>query len=626
MPRIISRIAKIDESELIMLKKRIDIATAVIVFCIAILTARLWFLQIHQGDKYGRLSENNRIRMQEIAAPRGNILDRNGKIIITNRPCFNVVWLQEDAPNPDAVIKEMAHILGKDISVILDRIRTAVDRPRHMPVRLAEDIDWKTLVFIENHRFELPGIRIEVLPRRDYLFGDLASHLIGYLGEVNEKELQSKRQQNYRQGDQIGKMGLEKLYEHILRGEKGNRYVEVDVRGFEQRQVKLQASLPGSDIQLTIDSDLQDAAEQAMADKAGAVVAMEVDTGKILAMASTPPLPLQEFIGGISSTAWRKLINNPLHPLLNKAIQGQYPPASTYKIVTALAALSEGMVTQDTVFYCSGSTTFGNRKYGCWKKGGHGPVNLHRALAESCDVYFYLAGQRVGVDKLALYAKSLGLGSKTGIELENEKAGLVPSTDWKIKNRREPWQEGETLSVSIGQGFNLATPLQICRMTAAAVNGGILQQPQLIESIKDSNGNTIQQFSPIEVGRVLGTPEHLELIRNGLIAAVNDKHGTAKKSKLKKITVGGKTGTAQVIRLSKGKSPLEEEIPYKYRDHAWFTCFAPAEDPEIAVTVLVAHGGHGGSAAAPIAKKVLMRYFDIQSKQQQTESIPFESD
>lgn len=607
-------INKIDAVELKTLKKRIDIATVVIIFFIAILIVRLWFLQIHSGSDYVRLSESNRVRMQYINAPRGNIMDRKARTIITNRPCFNVIWVREDAPNPGSVIKKLSKILDEDISTILGKIRTGADFPRYMPIRLKEDIDWETLVYIENNHFNLPGVGIEVVPRRDYLFNDLGAHLIGYLGEINPKELENLQFESYQGGDQIGKMGLEKLQEKHLKGEKGQNYLEVDVHGFQQKQLKVQKPLPGNDLQLTIDIDLQQKAEESMKGKAGSIVAMEVNTGKLLILASTPPLHLREFVGGISTKSWQALLNNPMKPLVNKSIQGQYPPGSTYKIVTALAALSEEVVTPDTIFYCAGYLSFGNRKYGCWKKGGHGATNLHKALAESCDVYFYQVSQKLGVDTLALYASGLGLGKKTGIILEHEKKGLVPTSAWKLQRYNEAWQEGETLSVSIGQGYNLATPLQVCRMTAATVNGGILYQPQLIEAINDPDGKTVQGFSPIIDGEILGTKESLQLINNALVSAVNDKRGTGKKARLKNILVGGKTGTAQVVHLSQFKDVPDEEIPYKYRDHAWFTCFAPAENPKIAITVLVEHGGHGGSAAAPIAQKILKQYFELQNE------------
>ena len=609
MSRFLTSIHKIDEAELNTLKRRIDIATAVAIFFIAILVVRLWYLQIQRGDDYAQLSESNRIRAQDLNAPRGNILDRKGRIIVTNRPCFNIVWVREDAPNPDAVLKKLSRILHEDISVILERIRSSADHPRYMPFRLKEDIDWRTLVYIENHRLDLPGVRIEVLPNREYRHGNLASHLIGYLGRINQKELDKHADTNYAPGDKLGKQGIEKLHEKHLRGEKGRKYLEVDVHGLEQKLIRTREPLPGDDLQLTIDIDLQKTAESAMGDKAGAVVVMDVNSGKLLGLASTPPMQLEEFVGGISTKAWKSMLNNPKHPLINKAIQGQYPPGSTYKIVTALAGLSEGAVTPETIIYCNGSYSFGNRKYGCWKKNGHGPVNLRRALKESCDVYFYQLGQKLGVETLAHYARNLGLGSKTGITLENEKSGLTPTDAWKRKRHKESWQEGETLSVAIGQGFNLATPLQICRMTAAIANGGTLFRPQLLEAITDPDGKKIQHFAPIIDGHALGKPEQLELIRDALTAVVNEQHGTGGAARLKNISVGGKTGTAQVVHLSRYKDAKEEDIPYKYRDHAWFTAFAPTENPEIAVTVLLEHGGHGGSAAGPVAKKVMEQYF-----------------
>ncbi len=612
MPKIrraVEKIRKIDEEELLILKKRVEIATAVIIFFIALLISRLWFLQIKKGDEYAELSENNRIRIQQIQAPRGNILDRFGRIIITNRPCFNLVWTKEDAPNPDEVIKRLSQILNEDISTLLDHIREASDQPKYMPILLKEDIDWKTLVYIENHHFQLPGVRIEAAPSRDYLYGNMASHLVGYLGQISKEELQNLKDKKYQGGDPIGKMGIEKVFEKELRGEKGFRYLEVDVLGFEQQILQKQDPLPGNDLQLTIDTDLQQTAEKAMEGLGGAVVAMDVNSGNLLALASAPPMHLEEFVGGISTKVWEEHLNDPLHPLIDKTILGQYPPGSTYKIITALAGLSEKIITPQTVFYCNGGLNIYNRRYGCWKRTGHGAITLQRALAESCDVYFYQVGQKVGVDRLAAYAQSLGLGQKTGIDLEHEKTGLTPTSAWKKKAKKEAWQDGETISVSIGQGFNLATPLQICRMTAALVNGGTLYKPQIIDTIMSPEGVTIKKIQPEPVGKVLGSANDRNLIIRGLIDAVNAKHGTAGSAKMESIVVGGKTGTAQVVRMSKFKSLPESQLPRKYKDHAWFTCFAPAEKPEIAVTVLVEHSGHGGSVAAPIAKKVLEEYF-----------------
>jgi penicillin-binding protein 2 len=618
--QVFTKIRKIDADELNQLKKRTDAATLIIIFFIAVIITRLWFLQIHNGSKYSEKADNNRVRKLDVIAPRGNIMDAEGRTIITNRPSFNIVWVKEDSPDPDEIIKKLSLILDEDIADLLKKVRESTDNPRHIPILLKEDIDWKTLVYIENNHYDLPGVRIEVLPRRNYLFEDFGSHMIGYTGEINQEELDAWQRRNYQGGDQIGKRGFEKLYEDELRGEKGTMYMEVDAHGFEQRQLKGKEPLPGNDLQLTIDLDLQLEAENAMADKAGAVIAMDVNSGRILAFASAPPVHLEDFVGGISTKNWQALLNNIKRPLVHKTIQGQYPPGSTYKIITALVGLSKGVINANTVFYCSGSMAFGNRRYGCWKQGGHGPVNLHRALAESCDVYFYQVGIRVGVDSLAEYANRMGLGQKTGIEFEYEKSGLIPTSNWKKLAKGERWQEGETLSIAIGQGFNLVTPLQVCQMTAALANGGILYKPFLVEKIFDPEGLVVKEFAPTVEVELVGMDKFLRLIRDGLVGAVNDKHGTGGEARLKDIKVGGKTGTAQVVAMEKFKEVDEEDVAYKHRDHAWFTSFAPAENPEIAVTVLVEHGGHGGSAAAPVAKKVLEKYF-AKKNELQTEDV-----
>ncbi len=607
--RVISKIRKFDEAELKALKNRINVAMGVILFFISILLLRLWFLQILRGPEYLKLSENNRIRLEWIRAPRGNILDCKNRPLISNRPYFNITWTKEDSANPDKIIREMAQILKVDTSEILKRIREAADYPRHVPILLKEDVDWPTLVYIENHQYDLPGIHVEALPSRKYAFDNLASHLVGYLGGINKSELKKYPPGTYQPSDQIGKLGLEKLYENILRGEKGRRYIEVDVHGFEQREIMEQEALPGEDLKLTIDIDLQKTAQAALAGKAGAVVVMDVRNGRLLTLASSPPLQLREFIGGISTKNWQLMLNDPLHPFINKSIQGQYPPGSTYKIVTALAGLSEKVITPETTFNCNGSIKLYGRRYHCWKRSGHGGVNLKKALRESCDVYFYQVGLKVGVDNLAKYAQSLGLGHKTGLKMAHEKSGLTPTKAWKLRKYKQAWQEGETMSVAIGQGFNLVTPLQICQMTATLANGGTRYRPQLIAEIIDESGEVKKPFKAIVDGHALGSAKSLAYIRAGLVAAVNEKHGTGGVAKLDSILVGGKTGTAQVVKLAQYRHIAPDDIPYKYRDHAWFTSFAPADKPEIAITVLVEHGRHGGSGAAPIAKAILQEYF-----------------
>ncbi len=600
-----------DEGRLDILKRRIIFVSLIVVVFVALIFTRLWYLQIHKGAEYRDRADNNRVRVTEIAAPRGNILDCKGREMVTNRPSFNVVLVREDSHDIDTLIKKLAQALDLDIATLWEKLREAEGKPRHLPVRLVEDVDWATLAYVENHNHEFPGIRIETTPARVYHFGNVAAHAIGYLGEISKKELEERDSRIYSGGDLIGKMGLERLREKDLRGEKGSRSSEVDSRGFEQQLLKRVDPLPGNDIQLTLDAELQGVAEKLMEDdgKSGAVVAMEVKTGRMLVLASTPVLPLDQFVGGISHKNWDALLANPKHPLINKVVQAMYPPGSTYKMVVAMAGLATGVITPESVFYCPGHYSFGNRRYHCWKRSGHGAVDLKRAISESCDVYFYQVGLRTGVDNIAKMARKFGLGAETGIEMEHEKAGIVPTKDWKYEKYNKKWQDGETLSIAIGQGFDLATPLQICSMTATIANGGTLYKPQLIEKIIDPDGHVISEFKPVVNYQLGGERIFLQKIREGMKEVVHGRRGTARQVRIDGVTIAGKTGTAQVVRLKQYKHLKEEDIPYKYRDHAWFTCFAPAEDPEIAVTVLVEHGLHGGSDAGPVAKAIIAEYF-----------------
>jgi penicillin-binding protein 2 len=618
----VTRLPQRDESDLSGLKKKALYSFVIIIFFFALAITRLWFLQVQQGDYYNLLADSNRVRSIEIAAPRGNIYDRKGREIVTNRPSFNVVWIRENNKINDEWLKRLTQLLKVDATTLLEKIRKMAGGPGHIPVRLAEDIDWETVARIENNRMYLPDIKIEVVPLRIYHYGNLASHLIGYMGEINKGELDKADKTLYKGSDLIGKMGLERLRETDLRGEKGHDNMEVNALGFEQENLKGDEPLPGKDMYLTLDVELQKIAEQEMAvkNRAGAVVAMEANTGRLLAVASAPELNLEEFVGGISQKAWQGMLDNPLHPLINKVIQGQYPPGSTYKPITAFAGLAEGVITPETTFFCPGSMQFANRTYRCWKKGGHGTVSLKRALGESCDVYFYNVGLKLGVDRLAKYAKMFGLGEKTGVEMEYEKPGIAPSSEWKRKRYNAKWHEGETLSVAIGQGYNLTTPLQVGMMTMVIANGGTLYKPSVVEQIIDPNGKQVSAFKPEVLSMLQGQGKNLKLVREGMVEAVNSKRGTGREAQIDSshgIIVGGKTGTAQVVRLAQYIHLKEDDIPYKYRDHAWFTCFAPASNPEIVVTVLVEHGLHGGSASAPIASKILNRYFEDKFKEQE---------
>jgi len=607
----VQEIEERDDAALDQLKKRLLAAAVVVLFFFLVIILRLWFLQITSGEEYEKRAYGNRVRIRQLAPPRGHILDRFGREIVTNRPSFNVALIQEDSHDLSDVLERLAPILDMEVSELWAKVREASGTPRYVPVLLKEDIDWKTLAYLENHNHEFSGIRTEVQPVRVYHYDDLAANVIGYLGSISKKELAASDRDVYSGGDIIGKRGLEKMREPDLRGEKGHSYTEVDSKGFEQQMLKTEEPLPGREIRLTLDVDLQQIAESYMdaGDKSGAVVAMEVNTGRVLVAVSAPTIHIKDFVGGISIKKWQALLDNSKHPLINKVVQGTYPPGSTYKMVTALAGLAKGVIDEDTVFYCPGRYSFGNRTYRCWKHSGHGPVNLEKAIAESCDVYFYQVGLKVGVDGLAEYAKKLGLGKRSGIEMEYEKSGLAPTKKWKLKNRKSKWQEGETLSIAIGQGFNLTTPLQICLMTATLANGGTVYRPQLVEQVVGPEGNIIESFTPEITSEIKGVDRYIKLIKHGMEQVVQGKRGTARRVAIEGLRIAGKTGTAQVVKIAQYRHLKEEDIPYKYRDHAWFTCFAPADNPEIAVTVLVEHGLHGGSAAGPIARAVLKQYF-----------------
>ncbi|WP_419175636.1 penicillin-binding protein 2 [Desulfosediminicola sp.] len=601
-----------DEEAVDLLRRRLLGGIAVIIPFFSIIISRLWSLQILHGDDYKEHAYSNRVRVQEIAAPRGHILDRKGREIVTNRPSFNVVLMREDSHDIEDVLKHLAPVLKEDISLLWERIRKSSGVPRYLPITLKEDIDWQTLAYIENHNQEFPGIRIEVKPVRVYEYGNLASNTIGYLGVISKAELEKSDQEIYSGTDLVGKQGLEKLREADLRGGKGHRYIEVDARGFERKQLKQIDPLPGNQIYLTIDAELQKVAENLMDrdERAGAVVAMEVKTGRLLVLATTPSIVLDQFIGGISHKNWNALRDNPQHPLLNKIVQANYPPGSTYKMVIGLAGLAKGLVDRETKIYCPGHYSLGNKTYRCWKHSGHGSVNLEEALEQSCDVYFYQLGQWLGVDTIAEYAKKFGLGEKTGVEMEHEKSGLVPTKNWKRQRYGERWHDGETVIVAIGQGYNLATPIQLTVMTAALAANGKRMQPQLIEKVVDPSGEVTDTFEPIVVADEKFDSRFMDIIHQGMVDVVHGRKGTARKIAIDGLTIAGKTGTSQVVRVAKYRGLKDDDIPYNYRDHALFTCYAPADDPEIALTVIVEHGLGGSSTAAPIAKVVLEKYFE----------------
>jgi penicillin-binding protein 2 len=574
----------------------------------AVLLVRLMYLQVIRGDEYHLLSLNNRIRLQSIDPPRGLIYDRNGHVLVENRPSFDVDITLKDAGKVEETVKKVAQHLAVPYEELLQKLTTSKGISAYRPILLKQDIGRNALASIEAHKYDLPGISVNVKLRRHYLNVQDAAHLIGYLSEISPDELAGKKYPGRRRGDFIGKFGAEKAYENYLRGTRGGRQVEVNANGQVVRILKTVDAKPGHDIYLTIDQALQEKAESLLRGVAGAAVAMEPDSGRILALASSPSFDQNYFAIGMSHDQWDTLISNPFRPMENKAIQGEYPPGSTYKIITAMAGLEEGVIDENTEVFCPGHYRFGNRIYRCWKKGGHGQVEILKAITESCDVYFYKVGELLGVDRLAWYAKASGLGFPTGINLDKEAKGLIPTADWKKRRIGVPWQRGETLSVAIGQGFNLATPLQMVGMTAAIANGGTRYKPIIMEAIKTTDGRLLHQSQPQVIGKVPISEPTLGLLKTGLWAVVNSDHGTARGSRLADIEMSGKTGTSQVISRKKDDSRPEEERPAHLRPHAWFVAYAPSGAPKIAVAVLIEHGEHGSSAAAPVARELIKTY------------------
>lgn len=593
-------------------KQRIFITNVIVVLVFFTLAVRLWYLQVKENEHYNELSLNNSTRLVKSPAPRGVIYDRLGIKIAENRPGFDLYLVPEDVKDwvkTKAMLKELVEI---DDETIEEKLKKSKGRPPFQAITLKEDLSWEETVRVESYKYEMPGIILDVAPKRSYIFGETTAHLIGYLGEISEKELKDREGGpiRYSQGDLIGKYGLEKSFEEELKGLDGGKDVEVDALGRKIKVVKYAPSYPGNNMKLTIDIKTQVAAWAALNGKVGAAVAMDPKTGKVLAMVSTPTFDPNALSTGVSKDEWKELIENPLNILNNRAIQGQYPPASTYKPIHAAAALEEKVITPSTMILSGPAFRFAGRDYRDWKEKGHGIINVHRAIVESSDTFFYQVGLKLGIDRLADYTKKFGFGTKTGIELLNEKSGLVPSSEWKQKAYGVKWYEGETISVSVGQGYMLTTPLQLLGAYAAIANGGTLYKPQLIEEIKTPDGRELRKYTgPEENGHLDISEATMAVVRDGLRGVVHDDGGTAHFLKATNLKIAGKTGTAQVSRLIK-RTKNVESIAYKHRDHAWFAGFAPYDDPQIAVVVIVEHGGFGASAAAPVARELFKAYLE----------------
>ncbi len=575
--------------------KRITAALYIVFFLFGIFVFRLWDLQVLKGADYKKIDEQNRLRVLDISAPRGIIYDRNGIALVRNILAFDITALREDVPRDSQRLVALGSLLDLKPDSIEEKLGNGSSMP-FKPVVLKRDVSFKDVARVDARRMDFPGIQTDVVVSREYLYGKAASHVIGYLGRLSIDQMRSPDYRDVPQESFIGQFGIEKVYDPYLRGVAGKKIIEVNAIGRIIKVVRIQQPVKGDDIQLTVDINLQSEAEQSLAGKTGAIVALDPNNGEILALASSPSFDPNVFSRGVDVRKWKRLLRDPKKPLLNRAIQSQYPPGSTFKIISAIAALEEGLVIQDTDYYCNGSIFFG-RTFRCWKYAGHATVRLQKAIVESCDVYFYEIGKKIDIDRLAQYAFGFGLGRPTGLELEGEVAGIVPTSGWKMEKKGEKWFTGETLNTVIGQGYLSATPIQMARLIAAVVNGGRLYRPHILKV----TGGKIEPESVVYI-----KPENIELIKKALIGVVEEKDGTGSMASSEIVEVGGKTGTTQVV----GGVMKGTDIPEKYRDHAWFVAYAPAINPEIALAVFIEHGGHGSTGAAPLAKRIIEKYYE----------------
>lgn len=606
------------------LQDRFRFFNLAVVIGVFILISRLFYLQVISGTQMRQFAEENRIKRVKVAAPRGMVFDRNGVLLLDNRPAFDLEiipqYLASSKQGPETI-----KLLGRLVKMPPEEIKKIVDKakgqPSFIPLKIKTDLSREEVSLVEAWKMDMPGVQIQQEIKRTNTQGDVAAHLLGYIGQVSAVELPLLQKQGlkYKLGDDIGKFGIEQKLEPILRGKDGEKLVEVDAMG--RLKLKLaggrmlsqaveKPAIPGRNLTLTIDQTLQTVATQAFGDKIGGAVAIDPSNGEILAMISRPSFDPTEFSRGIPTQLWQSLIKNENRPLGDKTIQDHYPPGSVFKIVTAIAGLQEGVIDENTKILCTGGIQVGNRVHHCWKKGGHGLVDIHDAIVKSCDVFFYRTAQKLkSVDQIAEWALHMGLGRKTGIPLSREVPGLIPTEAWKRARFNQPWTGGETLSVAIGQGAVLTTVLQLANTYATIANGGTQYRPSFVKRIASIDKKISEDFKPEVIDRTLLSPKTYSIIKKGLWGVVNEESGTMFRYRLPEMDFAGKTGTAQVISISKDKIYDRcESMKFKDRHHALFAGFAPVENPKIAVAVIVEHGCHGNSGAGSVAKEIVKAY------------------
>jgi penicillin-binding protein 2 len=574
---------------------RLTVISYTIVGLMALLLLGFWKLQIIHSDLYAQLAERNRVRSIPIIAPRGAMMDRYGRVIVDNYPSFSVLLLRDDPQQVERLLPQIADGLNVTVDDLKQQIDAATALPHFQPIVVKPEATPGDIAFIESHRADIPVLEMLMVHRRRYPRGGFMAHVSGYVGEVSEDQIEESGGR-YRPGDIVGKAGLERQYNDHLMGIDGMRRSVVNSIGREVGRLEQTDAVPGKPIRLTIDYDLQLIAEEALVGKRGAVVAIDPKNGEVLAMASQPSYDPNDFAIRISKDEWQGLNEDPERPLLDRAIQAQLAPGSVFKILMATAMLESKAIPADYHVYCPGSAEFYGRVFHDWDKKGHGDVNLHAAIVHSCDVFFYNVGKQLGIDRISFYGGNLGLGHKTGIDLPGEEPGIMPSEAWKERVFHQKWYPGETISVAIGQGAIAVTPVQLAYMIGGIITGGRFHQPHLLLS----DQATPEIDFPISDATV-------DTVTGGMYGVVNEPGGTASASKLPGIELCGKTGSAQVIS-NQGLARVGKHVDL--RDNAWFVGFAPRQNPEIVVAVLVQGGEHGASAAAPIAKNVVKAYYD----------------
>ena len=573
---------------------RLTVISYTIVGLMALLLLGFWKLQIINSDRYAQLAERNRVRSIPIIAPRGAMLDRYGRVIVDNYPSFSVLLLRDDPVQLDHLLPQIADGLNLTLDDVQQQLEAAKTLPHFQPIVIKPEATPGDIAFIESHRADIPLLEMLMVHRRRYPRGGFMAHVSGYVGEVSADQIEENSR--YRPGDIVGKAGLERQYNEQLMGVDGMRRSIVNSVGREVGRLEQTDAVPGKPIRLTIDYDLQLVAEESLVGKKGAVVALDPKTGEVLAMASQPSYDPNDFAVSISKDEWQSLNEDPERPLLDRAIQAQLAPGSIFKILMATAMLESKAIPADYHVFCPGSAEFYGRVFHDWKKEGHGNVDLHDAIVHSCDVFFYNVGKQLGIDKISFYGANLGLGRKTGIDLPGEEPGLMPSEAWKERVYHQKWYPGETISVAIGQGAIAATPVQLGYMIGGIIMGGRFHQPHLLLS---------DQAAP-EVDFPI-SDSTVDTVTQGMYGVVNEPGGTGFASKLAGIEFSGKTGSAQVIS-NQGLARAGKQADLK--DNAWFVGFAPRQNPEIVVAVLVQGGEHGGLAAAPIARDIVKAYYD----------------